>query len=186
MLHKTRARDARPYGYDGTISSYFFRNIVGACIARPLFGICAKFRICPFTVYSFIVAQSFGNFKWGRTPSGTDSFSLAALDRPSAFRLPASRTTGGKLHALEEGAFRGVLRFLAKQPDSLSNFHCPCSHRVTVLISQTFSIHLLIRSMTSLFEGRFPSSPPVADSDDEKRRRLARRRRDGRSCLPKL
>ena len=70
MLHKTRARNARPYGYDGTISSYFFRNIVGACIARPLFGICAKFRICPFTVYSFIVAQSFGNFKWGRTPSG--------------------------------------------------------------------------------------------------------------------
>ena len=70
MLHKTRARNARPYGYDGTISSYFFRNIVGARIARPLFGICAKFRICSFTVYTFIVAQSFGNFKWGRTLSG--------------------------------------------------------------------------------------------------------------------
>ena len=44
-------------------------------------------------------------------------------------------------------------------------------------------------SMASLFEGRFPSSPPVADSDDEKRRRLARRRlarrrRDGRSPPP--
>ena len=35
---------------------------------------------------------------------GTNTFSLAALDRPSAFRLPASRTAGGKLHALEEGA----------------------------------------------------------------------------------
>ena len=35
---------------------------------------------------------------------GTNSFSLAALDRPSAFRLPASRTAGGKLHALKEGA----------------------------------------------------------------------------------
>ena len=42
---------------------------------------------------------------------------------------------------------------------------------------------LIATSMASLFEGRFPSSPPVADSDDEKRRRLARRRRDGRSRL---
>ena len=40
---------------------------------------------------------------------GTDSFSLAALDRPSAFRLPASLTAGSKLHALEEGALWGVL-----------------------------------------------------------------------------
>ena len=43
---------------------------------------------------------------------------------------------------------------------------------------------LIATSMTSLFEGRFPSSPPVADSGDGKRRRLARRRRDGRSRPP--
>ena len=37
MLHKTRARNARPYGYGGIMrSSFFFRNIVGARIARPL------------------------------------------------------------------------------------------------------------------------------------------------------
>ena len=36
MLYKTRARDARPYGHDGVMRSYFFRNIVGARIARPL------------------------------------------------------------------------------------------------------------------------------------------------------
>ena len=37
------------------------------------------------------------------------SFSLASLDRPSAFRLPISRTAGGKLHALKEGALLGAL-----------------------------------------------------------------------------
>ena len=37
MLHKARARNARPYGHGGVIRSYFFfRNIVGARIARPL------------------------------------------------------------------------------------------------------------------------------------------------------
>ena len=36
MLHKTRARNARPYGYGGIMRSSFFRNIVGARIARPL------------------------------------------------------------------------------------------------------------------------------------------------------
>ena len=36
MLHKARARNARPYGYGGIMRSSFFRNIVGARIARPL------------------------------------------------------------------------------------------------------------------------------------------------------
>ena len=36
MLRKTRARNARPYGYGGIMRSSFFRNIVGARIARPL------------------------------------------------------------------------------------------------------------------------------------------------------
>ncbi len=36
MLHKTRARNARPYGYGDIMRSSFFRNIVGARIARPL------------------------------------------------------------------------------------------------------------------------------------------------------
>ena len=31
--------------------------------------------------------------------------SVSFADRPSAFRLPASRIAGGKLHALKEGAF---------------------------------------------------------------------------------
>ena len=31
-----RARNARPYGYGGIMRSSFFRNIVGARIARPL------------------------------------------------------------------------------------------------------------------------------------------------------
>ena len=36
MLYKTWARNARPYGYGGIMRSSFFRNIVGARIARPL------------------------------------------------------------------------------------------------------------------------------------------------------
>ena len=36
MLHKARARNARPYGHGGVMHSYFFRNIVGVRIARPL------------------------------------------------------------------------------------------------------------------------------------------------------
>ena len=36
MLHKTRARNARPYGYGVIMRSSFFRNIVGARIARLL------------------------------------------------------------------------------------------------------------------------------------------------------
>ena len=36
ILHKTRARDARPYGYDGIIRGCSFHNVVGARIARLL------------------------------------------------------------------------------------------------------------------------------------------------------
>ena len=36
--------------------------------------------------------------------------SVSFADRPSAFRLPVSRTAGDKLHALEEGAFFGFFR----------------------------------------------------------------------------
>ena len=36
MLHKMRARNARPYGYGATIATTFFRNVVGTRIARPL------------------------------------------------------------------------------------------------------------------------------------------------------
>jgi len=36
MMHEKRARNARPYGYGTTIAATFFRNVVGARIARPL------------------------------------------------------------------------------------------------------------------------------------------------------
>ncbi len=52
MLHKTRARNARPYGYGGIMRSSFFRNIVGAHRA-PLLNLC-KISICSFTVKKFI------------------------------------------------------------------------------------------------------------------------------------
>ena len=35
--------------------------------------------------------------------------SVSFADRPSAFRLPVSRTAGGKLHALKEGALWQVI-----------------------------------------------------------------------------
>ena len=36
MIHEPGARKARPYGYGATIAATFFRNVVGARIARPL------------------------------------------------------------------------------------------------------------------------------------------------------
>ena len=55
MLHKTRARNARPYGYGGIMRSSFFRNIVGARIARPLLEFVQNFGFAHllFTSYSF-------------------------------------------------------------------------------------------------------------------------------------
>ena len=38
--------------------------------------------------------------------------SVSFADRPSAFRFPVSRTAGGKLHALKEGAFFGFFPFM--------------------------------------------------------------------------
>ena len=74
----------------------------------------------------------------------TNSFSHGELlqsrlrrARPSAFRLPASRTAGGKLHALEEGALFWRVR---------SSY---------------------TRNKTFLFEERLKSAPPVAESADE-------------------
>ena len=48
MLHKARARNARPYGYGGVMHSYFFCNIVGARIARPLLEFVQNFGFAHF------------------------------------------------------------------------------------------------------------------------------------------
>ncbi len=54
ILHKPRARNARPYGY----AVAFLQHCRGAHRA-PVIGICAKFRICSFTVcYFFCVSSS--------------------------------------------------------------------------------------------------------------------------------
>ena len=50
MLHKTRARNARPYGYGGIMRNYFFPQHCRGAHRAPVIGICAKFRICSFTV----------------------------------------------------------------------------------------------------------------------------------------
>ena len=52
MLHKTRARNARPYGYGGIMRSSFFRNIVGARIARPLLEFVQNFGFAHLLLYS--------------------------------------------------------------------------------------------------------------------------------------
>ena len=51
MLHKTRARNARPYGYGGIMRSSFFRNIVGARIARPLLEFVQNFGFALLRFY---------------------------------------------------------------------------------------------------------------------------------------
>ena len=52
MLHKTRARNARPYGHGGVMRSYFFLQHCRGAHRAPVIGICAKFRICSFTVFT--------------------------------------------------------------------------------------------------------------------------------------
>ena len=49
ILHKTRARNARPYGHGGVMRSYFFPQHCRGAHRAPVIGICAKFRICSFT-----------------------------------------------------------------------------------------------------------------------------------------
>ena len=52
MLHKTRARIARPYGHGGVMRSSFFLQHCRGAHRAPVIGIFAKFRICSFTVQS--------------------------------------------------------------------------------------------------------------------------------------
>ena len=57
MLHKTRARNARPYGYGGIMRSSFFRNIVGARIARPLSKFVQNFEFAHLLFIIYIAAS---------------------------------------------------------------------------------------------------------------------------------
>ena len=50
MSHKARARNARPYGHDSVMRSSFFPQHCRGAHRAPVIGICAKFRICSFTV----------------------------------------------------------------------------------------------------------------------------------------
>ena len=52
MLYKTRARNARPYGYGVIMRSSFFRNIVGARIARPLLEFVQNFGFAHLLFHS--------------------------------------------------------------------------------------------------------------------------------------
>ena len=54
MLYKTRARNARPYGYGGIMRSSFFRNIVGARIARPLLEFVQNFGFAHLLTLSIL------------------------------------------------------------------------------------------------------------------------------------
>ena len=59
MLHKTRARNARPYGHGGVMRSYFFCYIVGARIARPLLEFVQNFRFAHLLFLQKKAALSF-------------------------------------------------------------------------------------------------------------------------------
>ena len=67
MLHKTRARNARPYGYGGIMRSSFFRNIVGARIARPLLEFVQNFGFAHLLYFAQIIDQK-GETKGNSSP----------------------------------------------------------------------------------------------------------------------
>ena len=48
ILNKTQARNARPYGNSGAMRGCFFRNVVGARIARPLYEFVQNFGFAYF------------------------------------------------------------------------------------------------------------------------------------------
>ena len=55
MLHKTRARNARPYGDGSTMMQLlFFRNVVGARIARPLLEFLQNFGFALLLSFMFL------------------------------------------------------------------------------------------------------------------------------------
>ena len=48
ILHKMQARNARPYGNSGAMRGCFFRNVVGARNARPLYEFVQKIGFAYF------------------------------------------------------------------------------------------------------------------------------------------
>ena len=82
MLHKTRARNARPYGHGGVMRSYFFLLHCRGAHRAPVIGICAKFRICSFPVkkiiYSFIRGKGYSPPSRGRI-----AFCLQSKESPA-------------------------------------------------------------------------------------------------------
>ena len=82
MLHKARARNARPYGHGGVMHSCFFLQHCRGAHRAPVIGICAKFRICSFTVkkfsYSFICGKGYSPPSRGRI-----AFCLQSKESPA-------------------------------------------------------------------------------------------------------
>ena len=69
----------------------------------------------------------------------------------------------------------------SRPPSSRDVFHRRRLWRIQTMENAEGWHSIAVTEGVSLLEGRFSSSPPVADSDDGKRRRLARRSRDRRS-----
>ena len=69
----------------------------------------------------------------------------------------------------------------SRPPSSRDVFHRRRLWRIQTMENAEGWHSIAVTEGVSLLEGRFSSSPPVADSDDGKRRRLAQHSRDGRS-----
>ena len=91
MLHKTRARNARPYGYGGTIGSYFFpQHCRGAHRAPVIWNLC---KISDLLIYCLGFYCS--TIVW-KLQMGTDSFGDGLLQSRCARQLPRRGSLSGR------------------------------------------------------------------------------------------
>ena len=98
MLHKARARNARPYGHGGVMHISFFRNIVGARIARPLLEFVQNFGFAHLLIILYFsrAYKRSSNFLAANRLRGFRIGSKAQMAEYSQFwqALNAPRSTG--------------------------------------------------------------------------------------------
>ena len=58
MLHKTRARNARPYGHGGVMRSYFLPQHCRGAPRAPVIGIVQNFRFAHLLFFYFTSTSS--------------------------------------------------------------------------------------------------------------------------------
>ena len=118
MLHKTRARNARPYGYGGTISRYFFpQHCRGAHRAPVIWNLC---KISDLLIYCLCFYCS--TIVW-KLQMGTDSLGGELLQSRCARQLPRRGSSFGRFMTPWFFIRRNSFYLQSRPPSSRDVFH---------------------------------------------------------------